>query len=133
LREIGFGVIGCGLMGKEFASAAARWCHLLGMEAKPKIVAVSDVNAGAMEWFTTNFAIAQATVDYRELLANPNVEAVYCAVPHHLHEELYTAIIQAGKHLFAEKPFGIDLNAAERILAEVDGPELLPSPIVAAC
>ena len=31
-REIKFGIIGCGLMGREFASAAARWCHLLDLD-----------------------------------------------------------------------------------------------------
>jgi predicted dehydrogenase len=64
--------------------------------------------------------------DYAELLADDSVEAVYCAVPHHLHEELYTAILGAGKHLLGEKPFGIDLPANEKISAEVAGhPELL--------
>lgn len=126
MRSIRFGVIGCGLMGKEFASAAARWCHLNGISARPKIVAVSDVNPTAMEWFTGHFDIAQATTDYRELLANPEVEAVYCAVPHNLHEEVYIEILKAGKHLLAEKPFGIDLPAAERIYEEVEKhPELL--------
>ena len=33
--------------------------------------------------------IRQVTADYRELLANPEVDAVYCAVPHHLHEQIY--------------------------------------------
>ena len=72
-------------MGKEFASAAARWCHLTGVSSRPEIVAVSDVNPAAMEWFTNNFTVPQATTDYHELLANPEVEAVYCAVPHNLH------------------------------------------------
>jgi prephenate dehydrogenase len=35
MRKIRFGLIGCGLMGREFASAAARWCHLLDMPARP--------------------------------------------------------------------------------------------------
>ena len=126
MRTIKFGVIGCGLMGKEFASAAARWCHIAGVGARPKIVAVCDTNPAATEWFATHLAIAQATTDYSELHANPEHEAVYCAVPHNLHEELYTAILAAGKHLLAEKPFGIDLAAAENIYAAVQArPELL--------
>ncbi|MEQ1935615.1 MAG: Gfo/Idh/MocA family oxidoreductase [Fimbriimonadaceae bacterium] len=96
MRTINFGVIGCGLMGKEFASAAARWCHIEGVGAKPKIVAVCDSNRKATEWFVNHLDISQATTDYRELLANPAVEAVYCAVPHNLHEEIYLAIISAG-------------------------------------
>ncbi len=104
-------------MGREFGSAAARWCHLLQTEARPEIVAVCDANPGATQWFTDNFNVTQITADYRELLANPDVDAVYCAVPHNLHEQIYCDIISAGKHLLAEKPFGIDLAAAEKILA----------------
>ena len=36
---------------------------------------------------------------------------VCCAVPHNLHEEVYVAVLEAGKHLLGEKPFGIDLAA----------------------
>jgi len=54
------------------------------------------------------------------------VEAVYCAVPHHLHREFYCAALLAGKHLMGEKPFGIDAPANEAILlAHSKGPELL--------
>jgi predicted dehydrogenase len=52
-------------------------------------------------------------------LASPDVDAIYCAVPHNLHERLYIDIIQAGKHLLGEKPFGIDLPANTRILEAV--------------
>lgn len=122
MRVIRFGIIGCGLMGREFASAAARWKHLLGMLAKPEIVAASDVNAVATEWFEAPFA----ATDYRELLSRDDVDAVYVAVPHHLHEQIYCDVIRAGKHLFAEKPFGIDLAAALAIKACADEhPEIL--------
>jgi predicted dehydrogenase len=109
-------------MGREFASAAARWMHLLSPAARPEIVAVADPVASARDWFGAPFA----TADYRELLARPEVEAVYAAVPHDLHEELYLACLRAGKHLMAEKPFGIDLPAARRICDEiVEGPGLV--------
>ncbi len=105
-------------MGREFASAAARWCHLLYSAAKPEIVAVCDPSPAATHWFTQNFEIDQVSSDYRELIANPDVEAIYCAVPHNLHEEIYVDILRAEKHLFAEKPYGIDLAAAQNIEAE---------------
>ena len=113
-------------MGREFASAAARWCHLLDIGVRPEIVAVCDPNLGATKWFTDNFPIAQVVTDYSELLSNPEVDAVYCAVPHHLHADLYVPIIEAGKHLLAEKPFGIDLAACEKIIAKVEShPEVV--------
>lgn len=127
MKTISFGIIGCGLMGKEFASAAARWCHLQQMPARPEIVAVSNRGEPARAWFADSVpTVRQSTADYRELLANPEVEAVYIAVPHHLHEEVYVAAIEAGKHVFGEKPFGIDLPANEAILtAAARRPELL--------
>ena len=106
MRTVRFGIIGCGLMGREFASAAARWCHLADMAVKPEIVAVCDTNEQATTWYSENFAsITQVATDYRSLLANVNVEAVYIAVPHNLHQELYCAAIKSGKHLLGEKPF----------------------------
>lgn len=118
MKTVRFGIIGCGLMGREFASAAARWCHLLEMDVRPELVAVCDANAALLPWYTDHFpSIRQAAQDYHELLANPEVEAVYCAVPHNLHREIYCAIVEAGKHLMGEKPFGIDRAANDAILA----------------
>jgi predicted dehydrogenase len=124
-RIIKFGVIGCGLMGREFASAAARWFHLTDTKARPEIVAVCDLNPLLTNWFSTNVpSVKQVTADYRELLANETVEAVYCAVPHSLHHNIYPDILAAGKHLLGEKPFGIDADAnrqiQESILAHPD-------------
>lgn len=117
MRTIRFGVIGCGLMGREFASATARWCHLLNADTRPDIVAVCNRSPEKFEWFRRHFpGIRQFSHDYRELLADPTVEAVYLAVPHHLHQEIACATLNAGKHLMAEKPVGIDGPANRAIL-----------------
>ncbi len=120
MKTIRFGLIGCGLMGREFASAVARWCHLPNRDVRPEIVAVCNTTLTRTGWYTDHFdSIRQVTDDYRQLLANPDVEAVYIAVPHHLHEEIYCAAVEAGKHLMGEKPFGIDLPANDAILASL--------------
>ena len=120
-KKISFGVIGCGLMGREFASAAARWMHLLDLKVQPEIVAVCDLNASAVAWFERNIpTIRVATADYRDLLDDQSVDAIYCAVPHNLHEQIYTDILRAGKHLLGEKPFGIDLDANTAINREIE-------------
>lgn len=116
-REIKFGVIGLGLMGREFASAAARWLHLLNVDFVPKITAICDTNPKLFDWYESNIeSIKIATTDYHDLLNSDDVEAIYCAVPHNLHAQMYSEIIRAGKHLLGEKPFGIDLAANEQIL-----------------
>ncbi len=120
MKTIRFGIIGCGLMGRELASAAARWCHLTEMDVRPELTAICNRSAGAFDWFTRNFdTIKLVTHDYRELLASPDVDVVYCAVPHHLHQETYGATIAAGKHLLGEKPFGIDKAANDAIMAQL--------------
>lgn len=118
MKTVRFAILGCGLMGREFASAAARFAHLLEMDVRPEIVAICDPNAALHGWYTANFpSLRQVTDDYRAVLANPEVEAVYCAVPHHLHQEIYCAVVESGRHLMGEKPFGIDAVANEAILA----------------
>jgi predicted dehydrogenase len=126
-QVIRFGLIGCGLMGKEFASAAGRWRHLLNLNFEPAIVAACDLNPAALEWFKDNVpGLRLATTDPQELINHPDVEAVYCAVPHDQHERIYLDVLRAGKHLLGEKPFGIDARANAAILQGVrDHPELL--------
>ncbi|MGQ9785722.1 MAG: Gfo/Idh/MocA family protein [Anaerolineae bacterium] len=119
-RIIRFGVIGCGLMGREFASAVGRWCHLLDLDFAPQIIAACDTNLTAAQWFRDNIpSVRLITSNYWDLLNEAQIEAIYCAVPHNLHAQIYVDIIEAGKHLMGEKPFGIDLQANQTILAAV--------------
>jgi predicted dehydrogenase len=107
-------------MGREFASAIARWCHLLDVNFRPVLVAICDTNPALFGWYQQNFpTIRIATQEYADLLKSPEVDAIYCALPHNLHQKVYIDIIRAGKHLLGEKPFGIDLPAATAIVDEI--------------
>jgi len=127
MTPLKFGIIGCGLMGREFASAAARWCHLLDMDVTPVIAGVCDANPKTMEWYQHHFStIKIVTSDYQDLLASSEIDAIYCAVPHNLHQQIYTDVIKSGKHLLGEKPFGIDQPANNAILETIEAhPEVL--------
>jgi predicted dehydrogenase len=105
-------------MGREVASAFGRWFALKDFPVRPELAAVCDVSAPALDWFRQVPTVRHFDHDHRALLARGDVDVVYVAVPHHLHEEIYTDVLRAGKDLFAEKPFGIDLAAARRIRAE---------------
>jgi predicted dehydrogenase len=119
MKNIPVGIIGGGFMGREMASAFARWCALTDVSARPVLTAVADLNPDTLSWFNRIPSCTQLVADYRELLANPEIEVVYVAVPHHLHEAIYLDVLAAGKDLLAEKPFGIDLPAARRIVDAV--------------
>lgn len=109
------GIIGGGLMGREAASAFARWFVLQDFPVKVELTAVCDLQESLLEWFKQIPTIKLLTKDHAELLKSPDVDVVYVAVPHNLHEKLYLDVLAAGKDLLAEKPFGIDLAAANTI------------------
>lgn len=117
MKRIGIGIIGAGLMGREAASALARWFVFEDLPVRVELVAVCDLNESLLDWFERVPTVRQRTRDYQELLANDEVDVVYVAVPHQLHEKIYIDVLRGGKDLFAEKPFGIDLRAAEVIAA----------------
>ena len=122
MKTVNFGIIGLGLMGRELASATMRWSHLPDMKVRPRIVSICSrtMSSEREAWFRDGLGtVEQVTTDYRELLENRDVDVVYCAVPHNLHEQFYLDIVRAGKHLLAEKPFGIDRAANAAILEQL--------------
>jgi predicted dehydrogenase len=109
------GIIGGGLMGREVASALSRWFVLENFPVHAELTAVCDLAEKQREWFRRIPSVKLLTADYHELLASPDVDVVYVAVPHNMHETIYLDVLIAGKDLLAEKPFGIDLKAARAI------------------
>jgi predicted dehydrogenase len=114
-QKMRLGIIGGGLMGREAASAFGRWFVLQDFPVQVELVAVCDLQESLLEWFRGVPTVKLLTKDHRELLRSPDVDVVYVAVPHNLHEGLYLDVLNAGKDLLAEKPFGIDLRAARVI------------------
>lgn len=112
------GIIGGGLMGREAASAFGRWFALENFPVRAELVAVCDLQPALLDWFRQIPSVRLFTRDHHELLADPHIDVVYVAVPHHLHEAIYLDVLRAGKDLLAEKPFGIDLASAQRIRNE---------------
>jgi predicted dehydrogenase len=110
------GIVGGGLMGRELAATIGRWAALEDHPVRPELVAVCDTNPAALSWFDRVDSVRLRTSDYADLLADDGIEVLYLAVPHHLHEALYLDAIRAGKDFLAEKPFGINLEAATRIV-----------------
>ena len=120
MQKVNIGIIGGGLMGKEAASAFGRWFALNDFPYVAELTAVCDLNEKVLAWYKKVNSVKLFTSDYKELLADKNVDVVYAALPHHLHEEVYLEVLKAGKDLLAEKPFGIDLEAATAIKEAAD-------------
>ena len=120
-QPVRIGVVGAGLMGRELAAVCGRWSQLIDHPARPEVVAVADPNPAARDWFRRVGTVETFADDWHPLVGDDSIDVLYLAVPHHLHEELYVAAAAAGRDYLAEKPFGIDLDAAERIVAALAG------------
>ena len=119
-KQINVGVIGGGLMGREVASAFGRWFALSESNVNPALVGVADVNNDALSWFESVSSCTILTGDYKELLQTSDIDVVYVAVPHNLHEKIYIDVLESGKDLLAEKPFGIDIESADKIVNKIN-------------
>ncbi|SEB95907.1 Predicted dehydrogenase [Paramicrobacterium humi] len=75
------------------------------------VEAVGSRSLERSEAFAAEFGIARAHGSYAELVADPDIDAVYIATPHPFHVENALLALDAGKHVLVEKPF--TLNAAE--------------------
>jgi predicted dehydrogenase/threonine dehydrogenase-like Zn-dependent dehydrogenase len=80
--------------------------------------------AAAAQQFGANYS----ATDYREVLADPDVDAVIVATRHHLHAEVAIAALQAGKHVLVEKPLALTPDDLDRLneLVTVDAATSLP-------
>lgn len=118
-ERVNIAIIGGGLMGREIAAAIQRWPALIEHPVRPRLTAVCDINPAALEWFDEIDTVVTKTTDYQQLLSDDSIDVIYVAVRHDLHEGIYTDVIRSGKGLLAEKPFGIDGDAAQAILAAI--------------
>ena len=116
-QRVRVGLVGGGLMGREAAAAFGRWDAIDDHPVRPVLTAVADPDPRARAWFERVGTLERSSADAAELLGDESLDVLYLAVPHHLHEQLYLAAIEAGKDFLGEKPFGIDLAAAQRIVA----------------
>jgi len=119
-KIVNVAIIGAGLMGREVAAAIQRWPALIDHPVRPRLTAVCDIDISVLSWFDEIDTVTKKVVDYHDLLTDPSIDVIYVAVRHDLHERIYSDVIAAGKSLLAEKPFGIDEQAAASILATVE-------------
>lgn len=81
-----------------------------------RIVAVADPDPERSERLASR-AGADAVADYRELLRRDDIDAVDICTPTSTHEEIAVAALKAGKHVCCQKPFALNLESCDRIIA----------------
>ena len=113
---LGVAVVGFGWMGRVHTQAYARVRHHYPrLPLFPELVAVAEEVPGRAEEAAAQFGFAAATRDWREVAADPRVQAVSVTAPNFLHREIGVAMAAAGKHLWIEKPVGLTVEDARAV------------------
>ena len=113
---LGVAVVGFGWMGRVHTQAYARVRHHFPeLPLVPRLVVVSDEVPGRAEAAADQFGFDSVARDWRELVTDPRVAAVSITTPNWLHREIGVAMARAGKHIWVEKPVGLDLADARAV------------------
>ena len=103
------GVIGLGFIGPVHIEALRR-------NGLADIVAVADRNVSVAEVCAEKYNIPRVYADYRDLLADAEIEIIHICAPNFLHYEIAKAALEAGKHVICEKPLAILEEEAKELV-----------------
>ena len=109
--SLNWGILATGGIAKQFAGG-------LKVSKTGKLVAVGSRTLESAQKFCDVHG-GKPYASYDEVLQDPNVQAVYIALPHHMHMEWTIKCAQAGKAILCEKPFTLNALEAEQALAAV--------------
>ncbi len=109
MRKVKWGVLGCAAFAKSTAIPAMQRAEFV------ELTAVASRSLEKAQAFAAEFGFAKAYGSYEELLADPEIEAVYNPLPNGMHPEWTIKAAEAGKHSLTEKPFAANLTEAETV------------------
>lgn len=104
-----------GLIGSQFISSIHAESLLHCPQAE--LAACASPTPGNAQRFAQRFGIPAAYVDYRQLLAQPDIQLVVVGAPNHLHCPIVLDAAGAGKHIVIEKPLCLNLAEADQMIA----------------
>lgn len=113
---INVGIIGCGRIADLHALG-------YGADSGARIAAVCDPLAERAERRRVEWSADRAYTDYRQLLQNPDIDAVEVLTPYETHEAIVVEALKAEKHVAVQKPMTTSLKSADRMIlaAEMSG------------
>jgi UDP-N-acetylglucosamine 3-dehydrogenase len=106
-----FAVIGCGSIARH------RHVKELAENKQAKLISLCDIVKPRAEELAKQYGVPKVYTDWREAVADKEVDAVVVATPNYLHAPMTIAALQAGKHVLCEKPMATSAAEAEQMIA----------------
>lgn len=108
--KIKLGLIGCGNVAENR--------HLPALQSlkDAEVIAVADTNRERLKQVADKFDIKKRYADFGTLLDGPDINAIAVCTPPKIHVEIALAALDAGKHLFIEKPLALSLDESDRLI-----------------
>jgi predicted dehydrogenase len=117
---VGVGLIGSGFMGKCHAIAWNAVGTVFPDAGRPRLVHLGEMDEGLARRRAAEFGFARASGDWRAVIADPEVDVVSITTPNQFHAEMVLAALDAGKHVWCEKPMAPGFPQAEAMAKAAD-------------
>jgi predicted dehydrogenase len=115
--KLRIGLIGSGFMGKAHAFGFASAPRVFDLPFELELRTLADITEQSAANAATAFGFARSTADWRSLIDDPEIDVVDITAPNALHKQMAMAAIEAGKHVYCEKPLA-PLTADAREMAD---------------
>jgi predicted dehydrogenase len=109
MNKIQTAVFGTGFMGRVHTEGIRRLGNV-------EVAAIAGSTAASARRLADELSIDRSTGDYRELLADPAIDAVHICTPNALHFPMAIAALEAGKHVLCEKPLAVSVAEAREMV-----------------
>ena len=108
-KKLNIGVISCSVMAQ---------LHMKAVIDHPnaELYMICDINEALLNETAAKYNISRKTTDYRQMLADPAVDAVIIVTPDQTHREISVAALEAGKHVLCEKPMALTLDDCKAMI-----------------
>ncbi|MBC8946607.1 Gfo/Idh/MocA family protein [Xenorhabdus indica] len=117
MKEIRIGLIGAGYIGRSHAIAYAQAPTVFPLKVKLIREMIAGITPELAQAHAKELGFLRSTGDWRELVADPNIDVVDICTPNFLHKEMVLEAIKHGKHIYCEKPLALNSQDAKEMMA----------------
>ena len=121
-KDLRIGVVGCGFMGRAHSNAYLQVNHFFPQTRKPvlKACCARPEEKDKLEKFAKAWGYESMELDWKKLIARPDIDLIDVCVPNVLHHDMVIAAAEAGKMVVCEKPLAMNAKEAEEMVAAVE-------------